>query len=80
MINPLLLGKVAAFLQSHPGFMNLITKLPKLDAGTGSMLVQFLERMLREEDPEAYLRGAIRDALARPEKVKTIVVSQTTRK
>lgn len=74
-----MLAKIGAFLTSHPGLMNLVTKLPRLDPGTGSELVRFLERMLREEDPEQYLRSAIRDALARPENVRTVVVSQTTR-
>lgn len=78
MINPLLLANVMTFLQSHPGILKLMTKLPKLHPETGALLVSFLERATRDEDPEKFLHDAIKAALdpavQRDKHVKVTVV------
>lgn len=71
---------VGEFLSSHPGMLTLLQKFPSLEKPTKDMLVKFLERTLREENPEAFLVEWLGKALASAEKpARKVRVEQVDR-
>lgn len=68
------MAKIGAFLSSHPGVIELLNNFPKLRPETGKKLLEFLERALREQDPEAYIVEALKLAMDLPRNVKSTVI------
>jgi len=55
-----------AWLQDHPGVVSLVSKLPKLDKETGTLLVEFLQKVVSYDEPEEYLKDVLKRALKEP--------------
>jgi len=55
-----------AWLQDHPGVVSLVSKLPKLDKETGTLLVEFLQKVVSYDEPEEYLKAVLKRALKEP--------------
>lgn len=68
------MAKIGAFLGTHPGLIELLNNFPKLRPETGKMLLEFLERALREQDPESYIVASLRAAMDLPRNVKSTVI------
>lgn len=73
-------GKIMQFGAEHPGIFKLLDKFPKLDKETWSMVVEFLERALREPDPERFIQESLRAAQNAPRGVKNARVTVVGKK
>jgi len=58
--------RMMAWLQDHPGVVSLVSKLPKLDKETGTLLVEFLQKVVSYDEPEEYLKDVLKRALKEP--------------
>lgn len=74
------LGAVLNFFREHPDLLRLVQGFPKLSGDTGRLLLRFLERALRDKNPDQFLRDSLTAALEKAQTTKVEVLSVKPRR